>query len=940
MDLVQFPKPVYVTEVRIIPLGARVQADFPGGVRLGATNPSKFHIEFFVNDLGKPGASTFESLGNFEYNQNDCIHLNCDIKDVRQIPTDGLVLRGWYTTITLAVYGTFTKGITEQIPVPVPQPPPPVVVQPQPISIAVNVPVLIPTATTIDKTSIDIPVANWPQPIADEIAPIAVAVQPHEEYAAATATAAVVVAPVYVEEYEAQPSYGVQPPTYYEPGESLKKESVRQVPAQPPLPPPAREIRRRERSGSSESDWDRDEQEELAAAAVAAIARKRELEQRSPDRLASHRASSREISSRNYSRSSSRERDYYARDRKRDWSSRSPDYRHSRHSRSYDRKRDKSRDRRSPTDKDSHECAKRPRTPPSISPTRRPPRTPPKPAPSPCESLDDTFKGTGGSISSSKADYSHDGSKGTTAKYHEKGQPIRVIDHSIDDRAPIVDKLCGNATEPPSPAPTVVDSQAESPSCIDDDAMSQGEPFEPILSDEEIGDEPEPPFDLDYDDGEFDDIMKSFVPGTSLLESVDPLPNTAADTDGGRELDAVLRFLQRIKMRGDPLTAATFMALSADAKEQWVHTSEHFIQMLLPVHNLKFMRRNQVLRHIIDEYMDLLAAWVRLGLAFDCALQQPQPGYKIRHIKIGARMTELLCCDKTLMEKLLYRQAFDVFSELLLLYEQKYMALSIKLMLIKAIYSCLDTKVGVDHFLKEISGANGVGCQTTGYQQTLVALQLDPLTRVKFALKSLLRKVTLYESLQLIRETVTNMYVNDSYNSEENLTTDVQLLEITLKDVWKAYTVGSYSCTQPKRFLPVSAKFELAKDGTAQKSTECTFMAYFIETALVHSIFVLLAHERQLSESLMHVCFAMLSALAATTSGLDLLMYNVDTVNMLVKCLLNSDLVGSCTGVDEEKMVTDADELVPNGEEQRGINLGLEIAYKVSYFLSDFFYLV
>lgn len=35
LDLVQFPKPVFISEVRIIPLGARVQADFPGGVRLG-----------------------------------------------------------------------------------------------------------------------------------------------------------------------------------------------------------------------------------------------------------------------------------------------------------------------------------------------------------------------------------------------------------------------------------------------------------------------------------------------------------------------------------------------------------------------------------------------------------------------------------------------------------------------------------------------------------------------------------------------------------------------------------------------------------------------------------------------------------------------------------------------------------------------------------------
>lgn len=96
---------MYVTEVRIIPLGARVQADFPGGVRLGATNPSQFRIEFFVNDLGKPGASTFETLGGFEYNQNGCINLDCVPDDtIRKIPTDGLVLRGIQIHILFPVY--------------------------------------------------------------------------------------------------------------------------------------------------------------------------------------------------------------------------------------------------------------------------------------------------------------------------------------------------------------------------------------------------------------------------------------------------------------------------------------------------------------------------------------------------------------------------------------------------------------------------------------------------------------------------------------------------------------------------------------------------------------------------------------------------------------------------------------------------------------------
>lgn len=86
---------MFVREIRIIPLGARVQGDFPGGVRLGATNPTQFHVDFFVNNLSKPGACTFESLGGLDYSQNGLIHMEClTTPEKPGIPTDGLVLRG------------------------------------------------------------------------------------------------------------------------------------------------------------------------------------------------------------------------------------------------------------------------------------------------------------------------------------------------------------------------------------------------------------------------------------------------------------------------------------------------------------------------------------------------------------------------------------------------------------------------------------------------------------------------------------------------------------------------------------------------------------------------------------------------------------------------------------------------------------------------------
>ena len=111
LDLVQFPSPVYISEIRVIPLGAKVTANFPGGVRLGATNPNKFDLELFVNNLKAPGASTFENIGRLQYNQAGCISLSCK----PEIATDGLVLRGLYSTITLAVYGTLTGCTPEEL---------------------------------------------------------------------------------------------------------------------------------------------------------------------------------------------------------------------------------------------------------------------------------------------------------------------------------------------------------------------------------------------------------------------------------------------------------------------------------------------------------------------------------------------------------------------------------------------------------------------------------------------------------------------------------------------------------------------------------------------------------------------------------------------------------------------------------------------------------
>ncbi|CAG0879023.1 unnamed protein product [Cyprideis torosa] len=116
LDLVQFPTPVIVDEVRVIPLGAKIEGNVPGRVRLGATNPNSFDVEFFVNDLSRPGISTFESLGVMNYGSGNTVKA-IQFQTKVEIPTDGLVLKGPYQVITLAILGRIARIEPEPEPV-------------------------------------------------------------------------------------------------------------------------------------------------------------------------------------------------------------------------------------------------------------------------------------------------------------------------------------------------------------------------------------------------------------------------------------------------------------------------------------------------------------------------------------------------------------------------------------------------------------------------------------------------------------------------------------------------------------------------------------------------------------------------------------------------------------------------------------------------------
>ncbi|KAJ3597257.1 hypothetical protein NHX12_000785 [Muraenolepis orangiensis] len=122
IDVVRFPCGVLITEVRIIPPGIKAHSSLPDSRAFGETSPHAFQLELFFNNVAKPSPS-FHRLGSLEYDENKSIVFRPSGK----VNTDGLVLRGWYTSLTLAVYGTAERppGYVNSSSPPPPPPPPP-----------------------------------------------------------------------------------------------------------------------------------------------------------------------------------------------------------------------------------------------------------------------------------------------------------------------------------------------------------------------------------------------------------------------------------------------------------------------------------------------------------------------------------------------------------------------------------------------------------------------------------------------------------------------------------------------------------------------------------------------------------------------------------------------------------------------------------------------
>ncbi|KAJ2943498.1 hypothetical protein O0L34_g16605 [Tuta absoluta] len=962
LDLVQFPKSVYVREIRIIPLGARVEGDFPGGVRLGATNPTKFHIDFFVNDLSKPGASTFEALGSLDYCQNGQIHMECatDLEQPR-IPTDGLVLRGFYTTITLAVYGNLTQVLPEA---PVGVNPPPTVPRP---AIAREVPP---------------PVSNVPPPEWNQENS-----NPIPSYTGNVATTNPdAYAPTYPENYDNQmyrtDYYDNEPPkdprTYHhmEDNDWEKRDlSMERDPDRIRLSP-----------RSIEHDRERDRRDGRS--------RRRSLDRGRSRESSRLRDRSRELDriDRIHSRSRSRDRDYIVKgeyrplsrsrsrsiDRRlssdRDWdrgSYKKDDYRRHRET-SYERSRGGSYERRSPYDKrapsydrksyekrapsyerrgSSYERRapsyekqgpydrkrhspysrirtasynsrspsrddprKRPRTPPGES-SRRPLSPREGEASSPINSI--RSEDTGDYDRSGKqiprvdfyhANYRHKSSIRSPSQEAE-APPFIEPQHSSLVTVQIVD----NAAPPKE-----IESPTHNP---EEDRSIDAEQFEPILSDEDICDDLEGPgyMDVEYDVNDYDgadDIIKYYNPYKSewvkyefvnkchLLpegksEEVKHVLNATFDElcDASPDLFKISEMTKTANKREQKFLANTFADIDNVAKEDWVHQCE---QIALSLSNI--CKNTDIILRIFkkdiekddDEFTDiydLLIIFTKIGLNFNYALAQKQPTYKIRHMKAGIRLAEALVSHghNGKVIKMLLDADVDVSMLLIEMYSKEYMALSIRLMILKALNAALSSKESMDHFLNERmfpqfdkKQNNSDRKLMNGYQALLSIMQTNPLGRIKFSISALIKKFNMYEVLGKLHDLVSNFSKKADKEESELSESDVEFIIDALAEILYMYRSHCFHMSQPKRFLPASAQFEINKEC----SNEILLEFFKIHKTLEACLYLLTSPSTCNNLVVISPIHDLIYELIHSPNGLNFLYKNMETSELLFKMLV------------------------------------------------------
>lgn len=460
----------------------------------------------------------------------------------------------------------------------------------------------------------------------------------------------------------------------------------------------------------------------------------------------------------------------------------------------------------------------------------------------------------------------------------------------------------------------------------EEDRSMDAEQFEPILSDEDICDDLETPYmEVDYDLNEYigvDDIIKYFNPYKSewikyehmnkvqilaegKTEGVKHVLNATFDElcEASPDLSKISEMTKAANKRDQKISIGTFTELDNAAKEDWVHQCEQLCISLSNVCTttdiiLRVFRNHEKPDDDFYDIYELLVSFCKIGLNFEFALAQQQPTYKIRHMKCGIRLVEALMSHKHngQVMKVLLKAGIDMSMLLLEMYAKEYMALSIRLMILKALNACLSSKESIDHFMKETifpkfnkKETDNIRKPMNGYQALISIMQTNPLARIKFSISALIKKLNVYELLGKLYDLLLNF---NKKAAESNQAEDAELTEGDIDFVVDAfaevlymYRSQCFHLSQPKRFLPVSAQFEINKECSNKILLEFFNIHHTLEVCL----YLLTCPTTCNNLVLISPVHDLLYELVNSHNGLNFLYKNMEKSEILFKTLASPD---------------------------------------------------
>lgn len=445
----------------------------------------------------------------------------------------------------------------------------------------------------------------------------------------------------------------------------------------------------------------------------------------------------------------------------------------------------------------------------------------------------------------------------------------------------------------------------------EDRSCTPQEQFEPILSDDEIiGDDEEDDAVDAAAIAEYErELEAAAAAAPPAIDAFEPWQKPLLVFEGdmaahfSKELETLKLLFKKLVLQTRCENVNAFSeeyGASVDEREQFVYLGEQLNNQLgyLAQH---YKRRNFVLQQFFgnDElHLRQAANVLQIALSFQAACMQPQPAFKIRHIKLGARMAELLGSSEELFQHLLKEHKFDIFEAVFRLYHEPYMALSIKLQLLKAVYALLDTRMGIEHFM---------GAKNNGYQMIVEAIKTAKLTRTKYALQAIIKKLHLWEGLESVQIWCRRLFVDriiipGNRDQMEDTVITCQQIEFAFEMLMDALFSSQLSYLQPRRFLPVSKKFEVVTDPTAQRSFGNALQSYLGQNSLAESLLVMLANCKELPATTYLSMLDLMHTLLRSHVGID---YFVDdafpVTQTIVAILLGLDEVPRNPEEKEEK---------------------------------------